>query len=240
MFDELQTNPESTIAAIREEEKADYDLRNRLAGLRNRKKSVTVYADDGAGEELGGAEDVLGFGGVKTGKQRRWGLVGKLADLQDAAAILVKESEDEGETAEREAAMNRLAGEIAEVKAQIPAALERMKASAFTFHLRTIPEVIIKDCHRKAREALGITKKGEDVSQNDEYLAEFTANFLVASTEKWVDHGAGKEFTSIDPDQVRAFADLLPRGEFTKIDTAMAELSMTTKIAQQVTDTPDF
>lgn len=218
---------------IQEEAREGYSLIERLRSAAVRTKTVTVYTDAVAGEELGGAEDAVDQYGLKGGR-RRWGLKGDLdIALEKASRLEGQDDPDEDEVRE-------VAAEIDRLKKAIPAVVKRLEKSALTFTLRTIPDFVIRDARRQARKALGIKGKGVPESRLEEFGLEHLAHLVAASVESWEDKQAKQKFTHLTVSEAKALRDELPVGQFDRLDKAIGDLSFEAKIASDATDTPDF
>lgn len=225
----VDTDAEDFIEEVRD----GYSLRDRLRGVSTRTKTVTLHTDAVAGEALGGAEDIVDGYGLVQGR-RRWGLIGDLELLVEQANRLSEEDSPD------EAEVKAIAAQIDELKAEVPAAVKKLEKSALIVTVRTVPNLIIRDCRRKARKALGIKGKSIPEARLEEYELEHLAHLVAASVESWEDRQAKQKFTSMTLDEARALRDELPFGQFAKLDRAIGELSFEAAIANNITDTPDF
>lgn len=235
----------SQIETIQDEARDEYDMRARLAKSNRRHKRVTVYTDEVLGEELGSAVDETYFDGIdslKTGRRIRKGLIGELDALKErAAATLAKledapDGEDEGPAAEAK----QIETEITALNKKISALLKKLEKSAMTFNLHSVPDEIIKGARRKARQHLGIKKKGIPEDLQEEYNEEYACQMLSVSVADWEDKLAGEKFTSLGVQQARDLQGLLPAGQFPRLDAAMVELSFEASIANAAVDNVDF
>lgn len=217
---------------IQESVREGFDLRQRLLGGSPLEKVVTVYTDAATGAELGGAEDIEGQGGLVMGR-RRWGLLGRLEEVRLRAEALAKqEVVDEEEIAALEA-------ESADLTAKVKPLLKKLEKSALVFTIRAVPDLIIRDTRRKAREALGIKNKGIQ-GKEEEYSLEYTAILLSASVASYVDNATGKTHAGLTVQEARDLRDYLPAGQFPKLDKAMIDVSFEAQIGHHATDSPDF
>jgi hypothetical protein len=224
-----------TEESIRTEAREGYSLFERLAESNHRTKTVTVYTDNALGAELGYAFDEEDFG-IKTGQRVRKGLIGELDELKERAALIAEHgTEEEAEAAilEIEAAKKSLVAKVKKIQKQ-------MQASALVFTLQSVPELVIKDSKRKARKALGIKGKGIPEAQQEDYDSEYTCQLLAASVLSWEDKKVGKKFDSLSVEEAHGLQDLLPRGQFPLLDSAMVELSLEAAIANHAVDDVDF
>ena len=229
------------IEGIQEEARNTFDMHARLAGVSRRTKEVTVYLDDTAGAELGGVEDET-IGEFVTGRKIRTGLIGRLDEIAEDAkrqvALLDEESDD---YEEKVAAINAsLEFNSAGIADEIKQLRERLHKSSMTFTLQALPDVIVRGLRRQARAALDITTKGIPESLEEEFDLEYTAQFLAASVSRWVDNQTGEVYKSLTADAARSLRDLLPPGQFPRLNRAMVELSHEVAISNQATDSADF
>lgn len=215
-----------------EEARTGFDLRERLLGASTLSKTVTVYTDAATGKELGGAEDQKGQGGVVLGR-RRWGVQGRIEEIGLRAEYLLKQDSPDDEE------ITALEAELAEKTKKSKALLAKLDKSALVFTIRAVPELVIRDTRRKARQNLGIKSKGID-GREEEYSLEYTALLLSASVEKFLDKASGETYTSLSEQQARDLRDFLPAGQFAKLDAAMIEVSFEAQIGEHGTDSADF
>ena len=224
-----------TFEQIVEEAQGSFDLRQRLLGIAPLTKKVTVYTDAATGKELGGAEDQKGQGGIVLSR-RRWGVQGRLEEIGLRAEALGKQ-EDLDEDDPEIAALEK---EMSDLQKKAKTLLAKLDKSALSFTIRAVPELVIRDCRRKAKQNLGIKGKGVQ-GQEEEYGLEYTALLLSASVEKWVDHASGDTHLSLSEQQARDLRDFLPAGQFARLDAAMIEVSFEAQIgATYGTDDADF
>jgi hypothetical protein len=209
-----------------------FDLRERLLGVAPLTKEVTVYTDAVTGKELGGAEDVRGQGGIVLGR-RRWGVLGELEEAQLSAKALL-DSDDVSE--EKVAALEAKAAELTKKSKTL---LRKLEKTALHFTLQAVPDLVIRDTRRKAKQFLGIKGKGID-GREEEFALEYSALLLAASVKEWKDGSTGQTYTSLTDEQARDLRDFLPQGQFNRLDTAMLELSFETQIGNHATDSADF
>jgi seryl-tRNA synthetase len=240
-----QSTVEAEIHDIQEEARDDFDLSKRLAGRAERKKTITVYSDADAGDELGYADEEEEMFGIKTGRRARSGLLGELDALQAEGEALAKLFETNAELEidnddEDLARAQAIPGEIKALKARIEKLRKQLKETSFEFTLHTLPEIIQDAVKRETRDALKIKGKGIPDARQEEYNREFVAQMLVKSTERWVDLETGEEHSSLSLERARSFKRYLPRGQFDRLDEAMVKLSFQAAIANSATDNADF
>lgn len=233
------------ITKIRDEAREGFDFRARLAGANNRRKTVTIYTDAAAGDELGYAFDATLPGGIKTGDRHRKGLVGKLDALEAESKALLAHF-DALEAAELEIPdvdqerVKEITAEIAKVREEIDVVRERIKHSAFEFHLISLPEIADRKAKREARQALNLKVKGIPEARQEEYDLEHAARIISASVESWIDVAEGEKHDGLTPAQVHDLRDYLPRGQFPRLESACVELSFEAAIMNASVDDADF
>lgn len=229
------------IEEVQGEARKTFDMRARLAGASRRTKVISVYTDDTAGEVLGSVEDEK-IGEYKTGRKIRTGLIGELDEIKERATQAIGLLDEEAEDyAERTNEINeQLTTEAAEVVEKITELREQMRKSSMTFTLQALPDIIVRDMRRKSKAALDIKGKNIPEDREDEYLLEYTAQMLSASTQQFVDHESGDTFSELSVEQAHNLRDFLPPGQFPRLDRAMVELSIEVAISNQATDSPDF
>lgn len=234
-------NVDMNIEEIQTEARNTFDMRARLAGATRRSKQVTIYTDEVAGAELGGVQDEM-VGEYKTGRKIRTGLIGQLDQIREDAeretALLDSDDEDYEEQAAEITA--RLKASSEEVLEKVNALRERMAKTSMTFTLHALPDIIVRDMRRKTRAALDIKTKNIPDDLEEEYGLEYTAQMLAASVASWVDNQTGQTHGGLTVEQAKDLRDLLPVGQFSRLDRAMVELSIEVAISNQATDSADF
>lgn len=228
-----------------EETRGEFSLRDRLAGVNRRTKTVTIYTDAVTGDELGYAKDEVLEGGFRTGQRIRKGIIGEMDALEaEGKAILTRIEEEEKAGLEPTEGLAEQAVAVGE-KAKsfgpkIAALRKKLDESALVFTLHAVPDFVIRDARRQARLALGIKGKGIPDAQAEDYGLEYLAQILSASTGSWEDHLSGEKHSRLTVQQAKELRDFLPYGQFDRLDAAMTELSFQAAIDNSVTDNPDF
>jgi hypothetical protein len=220
------------VESVIEEAREGFDLRARLIGANTLTKTVKVYTDTATGRELGGSEDRRTQNGIVVGR-RRWGVQGRLEELGLEAEALGKQEEPDVEQ------IKAIEDESAALVKKSKTLLAKLEKSALVFTLRAVPELIIRDTRRKAKANLNIKGKGAQGREEDLAL-EFTILLLAASVSEWTDNASGTVLSSLTDQQARDLNDLLPPGQFDRLDRAMIELSFEAQIANSGTDDADF
>lgn len=212
-----------------EEVKSTFDLSAKLRGRPLRSKTVTVYTDEVAGEQIQNIEVALQ----------------QLTDMPTSLKVIAKAARDLGlESAADGLDKVALDGvrdidkytKLEDDKAEL---VETLKASAITFELQALPRIVVNGGHREARKALGI--KGASVP--DDRMEEFsdlaTAILLTKAITSLRD-ADGAIITNVTVEQAKDILAYLPFSEFQKVDNALAELNSRDVISGAITDTPDF
>lgn len=228
----------SDIEQIQDEAREGFSLRDRLAGVSQRRKTVTIYTDSAVGAELGSAEDQTDGLGLKTGRRVRKGLLGEMDALTERIEIeLARAGTDKEAVAAVQADFDKAE---AALKRKIKAAQKKLNETAMVFTLQALPDIIVRDARRKARKELGIKNKNIPEDKQEDYSLEYTAQVVAASVATWVDNLDGKTHTGLTVEQARDLRDLLPFGQFARLDHAVYELSFEAAIGNQATDSADF
>ena len=225
----------------KQDPREDFDLTERLLGVGRIEKVVSVYTDKATGKELGGVEDIFVPGtAIKTGEQRRWGVIGEMRDIADRAeqlkALLTETPELEEELTPE---IDELVAKRKSLLAKAKKLIKKLQSTSFEFTLVSVPDIVKKDARRQTRKNLGLKAKGIEGHEED-YMDEFGAVMLTLSTVLWVDKKDGTERKSITIEQARALKGYLPDGQFDLLDAAMNELSYEKSISNAATDQVDF
>lgn len=230
------------IEEIIEEAREGYDMTARLMGVSRREKKVTVFTDAATGAELGGAEDILVPGtDLKSGQKRRWGVIGELDAIGERAGALAKQIEQNPDLAEAyESEITELEKRRKDLEAKAKRLLKKMRSTSLEFTIRAVPDLVLRSTRRTTRAALGIKKKGIPEGMEEDYKLEYTAQLLAASVASWTDNMDGSTHASLTVEHAGALRDMLPPGQFERLDEAMYELSMEVSIGRSVTDDVDF
>lgn len=235
------SDQENEFDEIMDEARTGFDLRDRLAGVRRRQKTVTVFTDSETGAELGGVETKYLPGTDIVQGKRRWGVQGRLDELREKADSLAKRIEQTPTLAdEYRQEIAALEEEMKGLSDEASTLLKKLQETALIFKMQALPDIIIRDTRRKARKALDI--KGKDIpeSMQEQYGLEHVATLLAASVQSWKDNSDGKVYDSLSVQQARDLRDYLPAGQFPLLDEAMLELSFQASIGEHATDSADF
>lgn len=225
----------STIEDIVEEERSTFDLTSRLQGISKRERTVTVYTDEIAGEELGGIERFYYPDTDIVKSTRRWGVRGE----QDALREKITEALKADQISDEE--VGRLKAENAELEAKAAKIQKQLDKTAITFTLRAVPNIVLKDAQRKARQNLGIKIKGGITPEQVEDLTdEAFAVVLNVSVVSWIDAADGTLRHSLPLEDARALKKYLLAEEWAKIERAIDELQSFKAIGDRVTADADF
>jgi len=206
------TDIDSVVADV----KKTFDLTARLKGQGRREGAVTVFLDEVAADALGGSDDILNQFGLVTGKTN-WGVLG---DIVEALAV----DPDADVSDMRETAIN----------------LEKkLRASALTFRLRAVPELIVKDARRKGLASFGSKGKVPDESVMD-FTSCMNAHLLAATIYQTVDAEGAEENGKLDYEGAALLEDFLPRSEYAKLYAKLQDVQFKQSISDTVTSDSDF
>ena len=207
---------EAEIEAVAKEARKTFNLSDRLKGRTQRTGSVTVYLDEIAGQTLGGAEDIVNSLQMKVGRNR-WGLLGEI-DL----AVFEEREED-----------------IAALREKVDEVGFELYASAITFHLRAVPELITKKCSKDALASQGIKGKVPD-EKILEFNSSFNANMLAACIYKTVDAEGSISEGVLSNAEAEELENLLPRSEYAKLYSKLQEIQFKQAISDSATSSATF
>lgn len=220
---------------IVEQAKEGYDLRARLRGAPKSEKVKTLYTDEVTGKELGGDIEIIDRG-IRTGQRRRWGVLGRIAELEEEVAGLEEGNEaDEKRAAEIEA-------ELTPLHAKAEKLAKKLESTAIVVKLVPVPDLVMRAAHHKAKKSAGIKGKSSNATeeQAEAYTLAKNAIILSSSIVDFHDKGEGVRLSSITVEMAEALKDELHPSEYLKVDTAMYELQLETSIGYSATDSADF
>lgn len=223
---------------IQDEARKEFSLRDRLAGISQRRATVTVYTDAATGALLGVAEDEKDQFDLKTGRRTRRGLLGEMDALIESTENAIATIKDDPDAVK--AATAALDKEQAALTRKITAAQKKLDSTALVFTLQTLPDIIIRDARRKARKELGLKAKSIPEDRLEDFTLEHVAQLVSASVSEWTDKQTGEKHAGLTVSQARDLRDYLPRGQFDRLDHAVAKLSFEAAISNSVTDSADF
>ncbi|KZE41432.1 hypothetical protein [Microbacterium sp. T32] len=198
--------------------------------------SVTIYLDEPTGKELGGVEPKYRLlNGVRLPDgERRWGVVGELADLADKRKRLVAAGlEDEPAVQELDARVDELLARAEELQA-------KLAKSGRTIHLQGLPRVIRDDARGKAREHLGIAVGAEIPDDKAEALEKRYAAEILSRAVIGIEAPNGAKGRLLDVDGAEKLPGQLPDSEYARIASKISELLYQTSIAEGAVDNADF
>ena len=112
--------------------------------------------------------------------------------------------------------------------------------SKLVFHLRAVPELIVKDIRRKARKAY-IVKGSGNIPEDKmpEFLSTYSALLLAAITVN-VDNADGEESGPLSEALAADIENYLPAYEYKRLDAKVAEIQFQQSVADGVTANADF
>lgn len=239
---------------IRSTAKKNFDPRERLRNRGLRRDTITVYLDEVTGEKLGrNYPQYDQFNNVMS--YERTGVIGKIADLEDKiesdaaeyqkSLLLAEDTADEASTVKALAKAHKAQLKIDEAKlADLYTEREELKAelhrTGLTFKLRAVPPVIDKDCHRLAKQSLGIEGKGVPEDRKDEVSESRVAHLLVKMTEELIDNETGASNSGITYEEAMDMPAQLPPGQWSRLDLKMGELQYTDGISRTIEMQEDF
>ena len=220
------TDQNAEIQEIITEAKGTFDLRARLQGRKLREDNIVLYLDQDAGDELGQDREEKNDFGVRT--TVREGVLGRLADLNGTL-----------ETVEDRDVKDALEVEILTLEAKRLALLARLEATGLNVKLRAVPRVVVKDCKRQAKKAVGIRGK---VSEADEeaYSDSFTAHLLSAVIVTIEDRESGGETGKLSVQDAALLDEQLPDDQFARLLEKQNDVQLKNTVGEGVTDQADF
>lgn len=233
--------------------KRGFDPRARLKGRGLRKATITLFLDEETGLELGDAYDILGEFRQPVGRHRS-GIVGEIDAAQEKRTVMLADfdtalkearakSDPEIVAATEQVQSESLAevdAEIAELDAKRAELIEKLKSSGITISMKAVPPVIQKDCRRKARETLKIVEKGIPADQQDEFNEAYTAHLMAAMFQSVTDNETGDVNIETTYDDALAYRELLPPGQWDRLDAKLGEVQFTDAISRSIESQEDF
>jgi hypothetical protein len=231
--------------------KRGFDLKARLEGRGLRRASIVLYLDEELGVELGYANELRNSVGAVVGKDRS-GIIGDLDEVQDTRAAAVREFEDVVKKNPNMPKKDRDSGEaalksilegfderIAELEAKRDELIAELTKTGITINMRAVPPVIHKDCHRKAKQTLGIDKKIPEDLKDEMVLAE-TAHLMSVMFQTITDNQTGDVNDDVTYDDATALMDLLPPSQWARLDAKIGEVQFTDAISRSIESQEDF
>lgn len=232
MTDETATQ-DPIIAETIVEAKATFNLADTLRGRGFRTGSITVYTDEILGEkhfdleaELKKVKDSTSSLGILLDAAGELGLTDAALALQPLFDAALLSGVD--------------AAKVAEIEAQLAPIKAELEATSFTFNLRAVPPIVVKDARRRAKKSLGII--GKNISENleEEFLEYASAYVLSSMVTSYVQHASGITIDNLSDSDARDLGDLLPEGEFARLSAKVNDIQFKTVVGANVTETPDF
>lgn len=115
----------------------------------------------------------------------------------------------------------------------------KVRSTGITFHLRATPDIVNKKADRDTRKHLKI-KGNVPAELLTDYSAQYTARIFRDTVEKWVDHETGTTHKELTVDEALGLKELLPTGQFDRLDSAVADLNFKAQISDAITGDTDF
>lgn len=199
--------------------------------------SVTIFLDEPTGKELGGTEPKFRvISGVRMPDgERRWGVIGEIADLADKRQRLIKAgaSEEGADVLDIDERVNELLERASDLQ-------RKLAKSARTIHLQGLPRVILDDARGKAREHLGIAVGAEVPDDKAEALEKRYAAEILSRAVTGIEAPNGAKGRLLDVDRAEKLQGQLPDSEYARIASKISELQYQTSIAEGAVDNADF
>lgn len=210
--------------------KRGFDIQARMKNRGLRKATITLFLDDEKGAELGWAEDRFDPTlGTKIGRERE-GVTGELDAAREELEGLPKTGK------KREELEARIKG----LEARCEELLAELIHSAIVVKMRAVPPVIEEDCHRLARQTLGITEKGVPDDRYKEYLKAKTAHMMSKMFQSVTDNETGEVNEEVTYEDAFVIIGWLPPGQFERLDLAMGKVQFTDGISRAIEGQEDF
>lgn len=216
------TNP--TPEEIATKARSSFSLLERAKGRSLVTDDVTVYMDEVTGKKLGGIEPrTRMFRGIEVPDgERRWGVVGQIANLAD-------ENQD-GEHDDK----------IAELVAKAELYRAELEKSKVVITLQALPTLITDAAGLATRRHLEIEPEAAIPADKEKaYNRRNTAEIISRAVISIVDVDGNKGDLP-DVDEAEQWPAHFPPSEYRKIARKMSELQFETLIAEQATDNADF
>lgn len=194
------------------EARKTFDLSARIKGRNLREGHVTVFTDEVAGAELGGDEEMKNAFGIVTGRNR-WGALG------DIAEAIAADSE----------------ADVTELQAAAEEAKAALEESALTFHLRAVPELVVKGARRAAKKAHGTLPDAVN-----EYNSTLYANLLASTIHKVVDADGAEQTGKLTVEAAADLEDYLPVHEYVKLVALLQEIQFKQAVSDSATGEASF
>lgn len=224
-------NDDIDFEAIVDDARENFDLGDFLRGRSIRTKSVRVFTDEVTAEERGGYEAYTEeVNGINVPRIRSWGLVAKLAEIQDEYERLSPKTSKEAK---------QLKGKITTITSEIEALTAKLLESALDIELQAVPKIAKKVAYREAKKFLGIRGKVREeqfVDLIDEQNAQLLHRTVVSVTRR----SDGKRNEGMTVQSARDLMGHLPDSEWDKIEEKVNELLVQKVISDQAVADPDF
>jgi len=234
------TDIEEKMAEIAQVTKKGFDLKARLQGRGLRKATIVLYLDEELGADLGDVRDLRdGFNNV-VGKHRT-GIIGDLDEAMEARAVITKDFEA-AKALDSKAKLDtkELDARIADLEVQRDKLVEELTRTGITIKMRAVPPVIQKDTHRLAKQTLGIDSKKIPEDKAEDFNFAVTAHLMSRIFQSVTDNETGEVNESLSYEDCIALMDLLPPGQFDRLDEKLGEVQFTDAISRSIESQEDF
>lgn len=217
----MTQTPDAIAAASR----SSFDLLDRLEGTEHLPDgTITIFTNAKIGSLLGGEEQLVKHIGnfeVPDGV-RRWGVVGKIADL--------KAENTDGSKQDQ----------IDELLTEAEGLLAQLQESAVTFQLQAAPNFVVEDAGACAHKSVGL-EPHETVPDDklEEYGRQLSAEMLTRVVVGYHD-AAGNPGKLFDVERALKLPGRLPKEEWLRLSRKIRELQYGRAIAEQSTESADF
>jgi len=234
-----ERTPEEIVADVRE----DFDI---VADAEARPKltdSVTIYLDEPTGKALGGVEPKYRtIRGVQMPDgERRWGVVGRIADLAEKRGRRVAALGDvEPEAVNADPQVADFDAAIDELMSEAEALQEKLAASGRTFHLQALPQIILEDARGKALEHVGLTVGADVPADKEDAFQSRMAAEVLSRIVVGIEASNGAKGRLLDVDRAEKLPGVFPPSEYARLAKTIGKLQYETAIAEGAVDNADF
>lgn len=209
---------------IATEARSSFSLLERAKGRSLVTDDVTVYMDEVAGKKLGGVEPKTRvFRGIEVPDgERRWGVVGQIANLGD-----------DNEAGKNDAEIDRLLEKAKRYRAEL-------EASKVVITIQALPTLITDEAALATRRHLGLDAE-EPIPADKEkaFNRRNSAEVISRAVISIVDANGNKGYLPT-AEEAEGWPGYFPPSEYRKIARKISELQFETVIAEQATDNADF
>ena len=216
--------------AVANAARSNFTLLDRLRHRPILTDSVKIYLDEPTGRELGGVEPqyrTVGTIEVPAG-ERRWGVLGKIADLE------AKLADEAGLSSNEKDGFRTLLDELRAEAEVLRANLER---SSVTIHLQALPGVIREAAAEAAAKALDLPEVPEE--GDTAFTNQFAAEILTRMVTSMFDSD-GNKLPDLTVEEALTLPKEMPRSEYARISRTVQKLQYENAISETVTNSADF